>query len=386
MSVRRAAALVVEITTVAIIVALLAGQVLGYPVLLGYVETGSMSPTMEPGDGFVAVPHQIAGPPEEGDVIVFEAEQLHGGGLTTHRVVEVTDRGYVTKGDANPFTDQDGDEPPVKEPQVVAEALQVNGEVVVIPKFGAGVEAVQNALGEVQRRLAILFGMRSFLGTQGLAYLLLAVSVVAYAIETVRESGRKERSRDRSRTDGYDVRLILGALALVLVATATASMVVPAGSHQFGVVSAESDSPGPRVIEQGTSENLTYRVPNGGLVPVVVFLDPASEGVDVAPRETRVESRTAVNATVTLTAPPETGYYRRFLAEHRYLAVLPQSTIRTLYRVHPWLPILVIDGLLGGSFYLAGRALIGTGRVRVRSRDRGLSPVARLRRSLRGRN
>ncbi|WP_137284859.1 signal peptidase I [Halorussus salinisoli] len=383
MRIRRTLTLALEVLTIVVVTSLVVGQTLGYPILLGYVETGSMSPTMEPGDGFVAVPHQIAGPVEEGDVVVFEAERLHGGGLTTHRVVDATDRGYVTKGDANPFPDQDGKEPPVKRAQVVAKALQVNGHVVVIPRLGAGVETVQNALVTVQRRMARLFGVESLLGAQGVAYLLLGASVVAYAVETLREEGRDDRRRDRSRTDGYDARLVLGVLALVLVATATASMVIPAGTQKFGVVSAESDAPGPRIIETGTAENLTYRVPNGGLVPVVVFLDPASEGVDVAPRETQVGSRTTVNATVTLSAPPETGYYRRFLVERRYLAVLPRSTIGALYRVHPWAPIVAIDLLLGGGFYLVGRAVVGTGRIRVRSRDRPTSTLARLRRSLR---
>ncbi|MFC4447721.1 signal peptidase I [Halorussus aquaticus] len=383
MSGKRLLAVGVELLGALFIVALVAGQILGQPVLLGYVETGSMAPTMEPGDGFVAVPSQLAGPPEEGDVIVFRAERLHGGGLTTHRVVDVTERGYITRGDANPFTDQDGKEPPVKRPQVVAEALQVGGHVVVIPQLGTGVETVRGAFSAAQRRVAMLFGTRSLLGTQGLAYLLLGASIVAYVVETFRRDGRTERTRDRSRADGYDTRLVVGALALVVVASATASMVVPAGPQKFGVVSAERDAPGHGVIAQGGSEEATYRVPNGGLVPVVVFLEPGSEGVEVTPRETRVGRRSTVNASVTLSAPPETGYYRRFVVEHRYLAVLPRSVLGALYRTHPWAPIAVIDLLLGGGFYLVGRAVVGTGRIRVRSRDRPTSMLTRLRRSFR---
>src|SRR6056297_1685104 len=140
------------------VAALVVGQLLGQPILLGYVATDSMEPTMDAGDGFVAVPSPLAGDVSEGDVVVFEAEQLHGGGLTTHRVVGETDRGYVTRGDANPFTDQDGGEPPVKRAQIVAHALQVNGEVVVIPNLGTGVTALQGAMEDTQRRLAAATG------------------------------------------------------------------------------------------------------------------------------------------------------------------------------------------------------------------------------------
>jgi signal peptidase len=36
---------------------------------------------------------------------MFRAEELQGGGSKTHRAVDDTERGFITKGDANPFTD-----------------------------------------------------------------------------------------------------------------------------------------------------------------------------------------------------------------------------------------------------------------------------------------
>lgn len=146
-------------------------------------------------------------------------------------------------------------------------------------------------------------------------------------------------------------------------------MVVPAGTQEFGVVSAEFESENPTVIEQGTSESRPYLIGNGGLVPVVSYVEPASEGVAFEPSKTVLSPRSTVNATLTLSAPPETGYYRRYVTEHRYLMVLPQSMIRGLYNVHPWLPILAIDVALGVPFYLFGMTLLGRGRVRLRSRD-----------------
>jgi signal peptidase len=353
---------------------LIVGSILGQPVLLSYVETGSMEPILSPGDGFIAIPNAVAGPVEEGDVITFRAEELHGGGLTTHRVVGETERGYITKGDANPFTDQDGDEPPVKDAQIVAQALQIDGRVVVIPYLGTVITGVQDVLSTTQQRIALLFGTKSLLGVRGLAYLFFAVTVLIYAVGTLRERGpgrnQRERSRTRQHDTGMDPRLIVGAFAALLVLGATASMVVPAGTQQYGIVSAEFESPRPDVIPMGESKNQTYIVPNGGFIPVMVFLEPASEGTSVHPREMVVQSHSPVNATVTLSAPPQTGYYRRFLVEHRYLAVLPTSTIRALYHLHPWAPIIGIDALIGGGFYLLGIALVGTGRIRTRSRDR----------------
>ncbi|MFB6169646.1 MAG: hypothetical protein ABEJ06_00720 [Haloarculaceae archaeon] len=54
-----------------------------------------------------------------------------------------------------------------------------------------------------------------------------------------------------------------------------------------------------------------------------------------------------------------------------------------LYNFHPWAPIVVIDALVGVPFYLLGLALVGTGRIRDRSRSRDLPIAARIRRTLR---
>lgn len=349
---------------------MLAGAALSQPVFFTYVETDSMEPTLSAGDGFVAVPIEVAGPVGEGDVIVYRAESLHGGGLTTHRVVEETDRGYVTKGDANPFTDQGGkDESPVKDGQVVAKALQVGGHVVVVPHLGTAVEGTTEALAGVQRWTATLFGTRALLGAQGLAYLFFAATIVLYAVDVYRDNGTKDRERTRSRDDGTDVRVYAAAFALLVVAGATAAMVVPAGTQEFGVVSAEFDSERPDVVRAGETANATYAVHNGGVLPVYTVFEPASEGVDVRPREIRVGGGSRVDATLTLSAPPENGYYRYYVVEHRYLAVLPLTVIRGLHSMHPWAPIVAIDALLALPFYLLSIRLLGTGRIRSRSRD-----------------
>jgi len=377
MSLRRALTVGGELLVVLVVVSLVAGQLLGYPILLSYVETGSMAPTMEPGDGFVAIPSPLAGDVEEGDVVTFRAEEIHGGGLTTHRIVGETERGYITRGDANPFADQDGNEPPVKDEQIVAHALQIGGSVVVIPNFGTAVVTVQNGIGGAQQWLAATIGTRSLLGTQGLTYLLLVLSVLSYLIDFVVGDSREQgRERSRSRDNGVSTRLVMVGLALLVMSTATAAMVLPAGPQQFGIVSADFESEDPTTIPTGESSTLPYSVPNTGLVPVHVYFE-SSDGVTVDPTYRYVGSRGKATVDLTLSAPPETGYYRRYLVEYRYLALLPEPVIDGLYRVHPWLPIVVIDALLGGALYLLGMSLIGSERVRTRSRG-GPSKLRRL--------
>jgi len=375
MSIKRALAVTLQVAAVVVVLSLIVGQFLGQPILLSFVETGSMQPTLDPGDGFVAVPAPIAGDIEPGDVVTFEAQEIQGGGLTTHRVVEETERGYITQGDNNPFTDQDGGEPVVQDAEIVAKALSVGGSVVVIPHLGTVAMGFQSVLESVQTWLAVTFGVRSFQGTQGIAYILFGLSAIAYAVDWHLDRGSRDRpERDRSRDDGTSVFAIVVVLALVLMATATAAMVVPGGTQEYGIVSAEFESENPTVIERGTSQEIEYTVPNAGLVPVYVYVTPSSPGVDVDPQQVAVGGRDDATTTVTLSAPEETGYYRLFVTEHRYLAILPFSVVDELYGVHPWAPLLAINGLLGGGIVALGLVLFRGEPARIRSRESRAKP------------
>jgi len=350
-----------------LVAALLAGQALGQPVLLSYAETGSMEPTIDAGDGFVAIPAELTGSVDEGDVIVFEAEEVHGGDITTHRVVGVTDEGYITRGDANPFTDQDDGEPPVTDGQVLATAWQVNGEVVVLPNLGTGVSTMQAYITSVQQRIAAALGMPALARIQWVAFLFLLVSAGAFLSGLLGE-GRRRRNRDRtqSRKGVYNVGLVIGVLTLLIVATAAGTMLAAGGTQEYGVVSAEFDSDREDVIPKGETATWTVTTRNSGVLPSYAVIEPASSGVEVGSERQYLPPRSDAEATVDITAPPETGYYIRSVAEYRYLAVLPPSVIYGLHSIHPWLAIGTISGVIGAAFALPLVLLFGAGTVRTR--------------------
>lgn len=383
---RRIAGLTVSALLVLFVVSMAAGVVLGQPVLLGYVETGSMSPTMEPGDGFVAVPSVLVGSIEPGDVVVFEAEEIDGGGLTTHRVVGETEDGFLTRGDANVVTDQDSGEPPVRREQVVGKALQVGDQVVVVPKIGLLIAPVQALVGSLAAAVGGRLGLQGTGGAQSLAYVIFTVGVVVYVASSLAE-WRDEKRRVRgppSRDDGaVDARYVVLVGTLAIVALVTGAMVSTGGAHEFDVISAETDSERPFVIEQGTTENATFSVPSYGPMPATVVLEPGSENVEVEPEATYVPAASTVNASVALTAPPETGHHPQYLIERRYLGVLPVGTVLALHAVHPALPVVVIDALVGLGLVCLGFAFVGDRRIRLDSRSRSPPLAHRLRQWLR---
>jgi signal peptidase len=356
MNARRTLTLALEVLAAALLLALVLGQALGQPVALGYVETGSMEPTIDAGDGFVVVPAVVAGPPERGDVVVYEATELHGGGLTTHRVVGETAGGYVTKGDANPFTDQDGPEPPVPPARVRGVAVTVGGGPLVVPHLG-------DAVGMVQGLVGSLAGVGG-----GLGVALLVGGGALYVAGLSSSAGRtRERGRERDGRGGLPAWVVLAALVALVVVPATASMLAAGGVHQHPVVSAETEAPAERVVLAGDRSVRSHTVTNGGVVPTVAYLD-AGPGVELERSRVGLAAGASTDVPARVRAPDETGYYTRTVTEHHYLAVLPAPLLDALYAVNPLAPVVAVDALLAVVVALPARALLGDGRVRLRDR------------------
>ncbi|WP_254809024.1 signal peptidase I [Natronosalvus amylolyticus] len=366
---------------VVIVSLLVFGSILGQPILLSFVETGSMEPTIDEGDGFIAIPTAVAGPVESGDVVVYDAQEIDGGGLTTHRVVSSSSGGYVTRGDANMVTDQDSGEPPVTDGQVVAKAWQVNGQVVTIPHLGTAVMGVESGVESLQFRLASTLGTGALLGSFGTSYLLFGFGIAVLAVSALLDrSGvaTRSRSRRRSRQDVFNAKRVVLAMGLVLCLVTVGTMIAMSGSTEIGFVSSEYDSGASHVIPAGETDDRTYEIAHNGPVPVVTVVEPASDGIGVDAEPTRLERGEGFNATVSVTAPPETGYYLRSFAEYRYFAVLPTPVIVGLHGIHPWLAAAAVTTVTVGIFVLPFALLIGTGAIRTRERRRS-SPTGFLR-------
>ena len=353
---------------VVVVLAMVLGQLLGQPVVLGYVTSGSMEPTLDAGDGFVAVPSPLAGDTEPGDVVVFRARTVQDGGLTTHRVVEETPRGYVTKGDANPFTDQDGGEPPVTEDQVVAHALQVGGSVVAIPALGTAIETVQGlvaapfgAFGSGNSGTVLVFGG-------------IALFVLAGALD-----GGRPTDRETSRENVFRLRAVVLGAAVVVTAAATAAMVVPAGTHEVGVVVTDQPTDDPQVVAPGGTATVSYGVHNGGVVPTLVVSEPVDDGVTAIPRREVLGFDQRAEVDVRVTAPDATGEYRMEVRESRYLLLLPRGVLEFLHDVHPSLALLAVEVTVATFVVTASVVVFGTGYLRIRSGP-GVPLRVRLRR------
>lgn len=366
-----------EVAFVVVAASLVVGTALGQPVLFAFVQTGSMAPTLESGDGFVAVPTPLGGDVERGDIVVYPSRE-DGGKLTTHRVVGRTDGGFVTKGDANPFTDQQNGEPPVARDRIVATALQVDGTVVVVPYLGA----VANASRDVLAAVGSVLGLGGDPGR--LALFLLVTVAAALLLDRWLSASDRERDARRSttRADGYSATALLLVGLAVVLAVATAAMVLPSGGTTFVYDAVDPNEATTGGIAAGSSSNVSVRVANDGFVPAVVFLESPGKHASMVRDTVVLEPRTAARVNVTVTAPTDPGRYEVAVVQHRYVGVLPTPLLRSLHAMTPWAAVGAVDATLAVVLGSVGRLLLGRGRLRVR-RGRGVPAVLSTKRSVR---
>jgi len=285
--------------------------------------------------------------------------------------VDETDQGYVTKGDANPFTDQDGGEPYVTQDGILSEALTVGGNVVTVPRLGTAVEMVRGAVAG----LLALVGIGTAAGTQisGVALFVFGIALlVAASLDGRTGPNERNRSRSRKRESVMDARLVLVAFVALVLLPANFVMVGGTGAQEVsttGAVEAE---------EVGETVDREVTVRNDGFVAMLVILEPRDDA-EVSQRV--IELPAGETTTVTATTPvPEPGVERTDrIEEHRYFLLLPASVIEGLHSTAPVLALVAVNTVLltGVAGLVVG--LLGYGKVRIREKERRTPYTKRLR-------
>jgi signal peptidase len=322
-------------------IALVIGPLLGQPVLLSFVTSESMSPTIQEGDGFVVVPDALAGDVDEGDVIVFDAQEIQGGGLTTHRVVEETEDGYITRGDNNPFTDQDGDEPPVTDDQIVGVAWQPGGGVVVVPYVGTAVLGVRSVVSGAYNGVATALGFGGSTGTQAPIIAIAALLVLVAVADSLREDSSRDWTRSRDGDEEVDVRYVAVLLVAVVVLPANGAMLLPDTTQEVSMQDVAAD----RGAEPGEEIEVELSAANDGFVTMLFMLDPPPD-VRLDDRQLEIPGGSSTATTMHATVPPPEEQRVVDVSQHRYIVLLPPSLLITLHEFHPVVALGAINAVL----------------------------------------
>lgn len=297
----------------------------GTPVQLSYVYSDSMEPSIGTGDGYVIVP---AGDVSVGDILVFDSDFRDE--YVTHRVVEVTEDGYVTRGDANPSTDQATGHPVVTPERVVGQALTIGDRPMVIPG------------------LASVVSLLSAYWPLGVLAVLLGGGLLE----------RNPRTRDLVRVDDLITPLVLTAVVGIAVALAYSA---PTYTMAFTAVATDAD--GGRVLPLGESVSRTLEVAAG---PQYTYQFVEGTGVIITDVFANGD---AFDVVVEVPAQAERGAYDAVVTTYYYPAVLPYSLVQTLHAIHPVAAALATIGTIAAPAYALHR-LVVDGRAPIESRSR----------------
>ncbi|MBU7006549.1 signal peptidase I [Phosphitispora fastidiosa] len=123
-----------------LLVAVVGSAITQEPLVFTVIRSGSMYPVLERGDIVLIAKVSEADNTAEGDIIVFRTESgdLASQGWIIHRIVKGDlKNGFVTKGDANDYTDQEaGNNPLISRNWIASRVVTIDKTPVKIPLLG----------------------------------------------------------------------------------------------------------------------------------------------------------------------------------------------------------------------------------------------------------
>ena len=348
-----------EYSLIAVVGILVIGSLLGAlmdrPIFMSYAYSESMTPTIDKGDLFFINP--LARNPGVGDVMVFRAN----GRWTVHRVVAVTQDGYITKGDANVATDQTGKGiSPIPKEDVAGTVVAFGNHVLTVPRIGNYLET------GLDNRTKIFLGA-----------LLVMVGVIAFSGGSEKRKKHQKFVKVKFRT----LYMLAGAFLIITVAMAifVSWERVPI---EYAVTSAGGLREGWYLPGEEFSSEVNVR--NNNVYPMLYYVSAKSPVTSVSSEEFRLGGGDEKTLVVGITAPKSTAVYSTDVRITAYPHVLPSGLIGWLYAYNEMLPVLAIlleVGLVLWLIYI----ISGIGNedaVKIRrkrtSRAGGVSEVFRL--------
>lgn len=123
-----------------VLVAAIASAIKDRPMLFSAVRSNSMYPMFQRGDMILITSVSETTPVNIEDIVIFRAEtgSLSANGWIVHRIIEGDDvLGYITKGDANTYSDQaSGGTGPIKREWIVSKVITLANYPIKIPLLG----------------------------------------------------------------------------------------------------------------------------------------------------------------------------------------------------------------------------------------------------------
>jgi len=324
---------------VLLVVAVLAVTTPTSPVYVSYVNSDSMEPTIGVNDGYLVVADAAV---ERGDIAVFWSDEREE--YVTHRVVDRTDAGLVTKGDNNEVTDQAAGYAHVQRADVIGTVLTVGGKPIIIPWLGVLASVI------VANRLSVL---------------VLGGCLVVGSLLYDREN-RSRPSRSLVRVGDVTHPLLVATVVVVV-----GGVLLGAVSYDTTYVVTDGAANGANTLTVGEAATERVQIHVAAVPFTYRMID--TKGLSMTDRTANAST---ISAVLRIPKQTERGTHETSLTVYRYPAVLPEQAVRTIHGTSPLLAAATTVGLLFAPALLVytllfdGKKPLRPFRVRRRSRRR----------------
>jgi|Deesub1362A_J573_1020465.scaffolds.fasta_scaffold00438_34 signal peptidase len=312
---RKAVKKILSLITIILTVSSIAGALLERPVLISYVTSGSMVPTIHENDLIFINPLAINY--GVGDIIVFESD----GKWICHRIFAITDKGFLTKGDNNIAIDQLEGQSAVKPDKIAGKVVTFMDKPVVIPGVGDKLGLISAYAWE--HRFIML--------------VLLAIAGLFQIVGGEKATKKKTRRFLKIR---FSQVFVAASFSVILLLTVVSALMIGGQDIQYGTTVAGNVRP--EWVLPGSTFERPILLENRGVYPYLYVVKDDGGRASVkkwfllGPGESK-------EVDVIIRAPKETSIYSEHIIIARYLPVAPLEFLATLALYNHFLPILVID-------------------------------------------
>ncbi|MEH7387276.1 signal peptidase I [Bacillus sp. JJ1521] len=304
------------------------------PVLLTVIRSNSMYPVWERGDMVIVENLNIEDNISEGDIVFFKAEKgsLAPKGWIAHRVIGGnTEEGFITKGDANKFSDQEADDTgPIEREWIAARAVEIGDNPIVIDKIGF----LSLWMEKYQGNPLLLPGFALILG------IIIAVGEL--------KPGPKRKKKGK----GMELQLIyfIGGLSISIIVGGT---MISSGHTLNQVYEVSEQSQGVMtgsdvgILKVGDSVSRPLsEIKNEGIFPLIGVITTNDKQIKLSHKKVTLSKGQQINTNYTVNAK-KTGKYKSTIKVGLFYPLLPSSLIYFLAQKSYWLAVVGISIIPG---------------------------------------
>ena len=306
------------------------GFILDRPVLISYVTSDSMTPTLNKGDLFLINPFSKG---KTGDIIVFKMN----GHWTVHRIYAETSEGYITKGDNNVATDQQGGRSDaIRKEDVVGTVVTIFDKPIKIPYIGMYIQEFSKS-------------------TKNL-YIAIVVIVLGSILLT---AGGKDRVRKRKkRVVKVKYKTLYTIVSAVTIAIILISIVATWGTVGFNYASTLAGGQKEGWYLPNTEFDRPIVIENKAFYPMYYILSPKGDRIALDKTDFMLMRNEKENINVHVKVPANTKIYYEQIDVYTYPPLLPTDLIKRLWNLNPYLPLVAfsieIAGVLAIVYFATG--------------------------------